>query len=167
MPLNQNLTMKSDNSFRFTVASLSAESSKDTRDLLVSYRNEVLSKRGGYQLFGDIGDIDVLISSITASNQYSYSVGAFSGENLVGVAWARVDKNGYYELCCEIGVLIVLEPYRSRGIGDSLFTSVKVWAKEMGAVSLDMTVLPGDRHTKNFCERHGLVARSLEMHQAL
>lgn len=159
--------MRSDNSSRVTIAPLDAGSSKDIRELLIGFQNEVLSKRGGYQLFGDIGDIDVLISSITASSENSYSMGAFNDKKLIGVSWARVRKNGYSELCCDLEVLIVLESYRSNGIGDLLFTSAKVWAKELGAVSLDMVVLPGDRHTKNFCERHGLLARSLQMYQAL
>ncbi|NIR35956.1 MAG: hypothetical protein GWN79_05560 [Actinobacteria bacterium] len=41
------------------------------------------------------------------------------------------------------------------------------WARTRGCEGIDSLALPGDRHTKNFFETFGLVARALRVHRAL
>jgi GNAT superfamily N-acetyltransferase len=63
---------------------------------------------------------------------------------------------------------IFVEPSgREVGIGDQLIAAAVAWATERGCIGLDSLALPGDRHTKNFFEAHGLVARAIIVHRRL
>jgi hypothetical protein len=41
------------------------------------------------------------------------------------------------------------------------------WCTERGCMGVDSLALPGDRHTKNFFESFGLVARAIVVHRPL
>ena len=41
------------------------------------------------------------------------------------------------------------------------------WATERGCFGIESMALPGNRETKNFFERFGLVARAIVVHRAL
>jgi GNAT superfamily N-acetyltransferase len=56
---------------------------------------------------------------------------------------------------------------REVGVGDVLIEAVLAWATEEGCIGVDSLALPGDRHTKNFFEAHGLVARAIVVHRSL
>lgn len=63
---------------------------------------------------------------------------------------------------------IYVEPEaRAVGVGTALMGVVRAWAVEQDAVAIDATVLPGDRASKNFFERHGLVARAITVRSPL
>lgn len=63
---------------------------------------------------------------------------------------------------------VYVEPEgREIGVGDQLLDDVLAWCQEQGCVGLDSLALPGDRHTKNFFEAHGLVARAIIVHRSL
>ena len=63
---------------------------------------------------------------------------------------------------------IYVEPEaRAVGVGTALMRVVRAWAIEHDAVAIDATVLPGDRASKNFFERHGLVARAITVRAPL
>ena len=63
---------------------------------------------------------------------------------------------------------IYVEPEaRAVGVGSSLMRAVRSWAIGRGAAAIDATVLPGDRASKNFFERHGLVARAITVRTPL
>ena len=69
-----------------------------------------------------------------------------------------------------IGVLsdVYVEPGgREIGVGDQLLEDVLSWCGAQGCVGVDSLALPGDRHTKNFFEAHGLVARAIIVHRSL
>ncbi len=56
---------------------------------------------------------------------------------------------------------------RGVGIGEAMMNHLLDWATEAGCFGIDSEALPGDRHTKNFFESFGLVARSLTVHRTL
>ena len=56
---------------------------------------------------------------------------------------------------------------REVGLGEVMMTSLVAWCTERGCFGVDSLALPGDRHTKNFFESFGLVARALVVHRSL
>jgi GNAT superfamily N-acetyltransferase len=56
---------------------------------------------------------------------------------------------------------------REVGIGEELINAVLAWARERGAKSAEVRVVPGHRAAKNFCEENGLTARLIVMHRDL
>ncbi len=59
--------------------------------------------------------------------------------------------------------LVVEERARGIGIGELLLVAAAQWGRKRGARYCEMEVLPGNRAAKNFCEAHGLKARSITM----
>ena len=56
---------------------------------------------------------------------------------------------------------------RELGIGEVMMEALVEWCREQGCFGVDSLALPGDRHTKNFFESFGLVARAIVVHRAL
>lgn len=63
--------------------------------------------------------------------------------------------------------LHVLEAFRQVGAGDALMEWVVSDARSRGMTALRGTALPGDRRSKNLFERHGLVARAIQVERPL
>ncbi len=56
---------------------------------------------------------------------------------------------------------------RELGIGEITMQTLIDWCTERGCFGVDSLALPGDRHTKNFFESFGLVARAIIVHRPL
>jgi GNAT superfamily N-acetyltransferase len=56
---------------------------------------------------------------------------------------------------------------RELGIGEITMRTLVEWCTERGCFGVDSLALPGDRHTKNFFESFGLVARAIVVHRRL
>ena len=56
---------------------------------------------------------------------------------------------------------------RDLGLGESMMSSLLDWCRSRGCFGVDSLALPGDRHTKNFFESFGLVARAITVHRPL
>jgi GNAT superfamily N-acetyltransferase len=56
---------------------------------------------------------------------------------------------------------------RELGIGETTMDRLVAWCTERGCFGVDSLALPGDRHTKNFFESFGLVARAIIVHRSL
>lgn len=56
---------------------------------------------------------------------------------------------------------------REVGMGELVMHSLVDWCREQGCFGVDSLALPGDRHTKNFFESFGLVARAIVVHRSL
>jgi len=56
---------------------------------------------------------------------------------------------------------------RELGIGEAMMESMVDWCAAAGCFGVDSLALPGDRHTKNFFESFGLVARAIVVHRSL
>ncbi|MEX2292475.1 MAG: GNAT family N-acetyltransferase [Acidimicrobiales bacterium] len=93
-------------------------------------------------------------------------VGVLDGDVLAyGVAHVEVLRDGGL-----LGVVTDLftEPgAREVGLGEVMMTTLVAWCTERGCFGVDSLALPGDRHTKNFFESFGLVARALVVHRPL
>jgi GNAT superfamily N-acetyltransferase len=56
---------------------------------------------------------------------------------------------------------------REIGVGELTMQALVDWCAARGCFGVDSLALPGDRHTKNFFESFGLVARAIVVHRAL
>ena len=56
---------------------------------------------------------------------------------------------------------------RELGIGELMMQALVDWCAVRGCFGVDSLALPGDRHTKNFFESFGLVARAIIVHRPL
>jgi GNAT superfamily N-acetyltransferase len=56
---------------------------------------------------------------------------------------------------------------REVGLGEAMMQALVDWCTERGCMGVDSLALPGDRHTKNFFESFGLVARAIVVHRPL
>jgi len=56
---------------------------------------------------------------------------------------------------------------RELGIGEAMMDALIAWCRDQGCFGVDSLALPGDRHTKNFFESFGLVARAIVVHRSL
>ncbi|MGQ0432868.1 MAG: GNAT family N-acetyltransferase [Microthrixaceae bacterium] len=56
---------------------------------------------------------------------------------------------------------------RALGLGEIVMHALVDWCTERGCFGVDSMALPGDRHTKNFFESFGLVARGIIVHRPL
>ena len=84
-----------------------------------------------------------------------------------------VTASGHVDVPSDGGRLAVVtdlyvEPEaRGVGLGEAIMNHLVAWATDEGCFGVDSQALPGDRHTKNFFESFGLVARSLVVHRDL
>jgi GNAT superfamily N-acetyltransferase len=63
---------------------------------------------------------------------------------------------------------IFVEPEaRELGVGEELLNEAISWARHQQCTTLDAVALPGDRHTKNFFETFGMVARAITVSRSL
>lgn len=63
--------------------------------------------------------------------------------------------------------LYTLPDARGVGVGEAVMNALIGWCREQGCFGIDSIALPGDRHTKNFFESFGLVARAIIVHRSL
>jgi ribosomal protein S18 acetylase RimI-like enzyme len=56
---------------------------------------------------------------------------------------------------------------RDVSVGETMMDLIVEFGREQGCIGLDAFALPGDRHTKNFFETFGLVARGIVVHRSL
>lgn len=98
--------------------------------------------------------------------QHHVVVGTLDGAVMAyGVARVEVLRDGG-----RLGVVADLytEPEaRGVGLGEVVMQSLIDWCSDQGCFGVDSIALPGDRHTKNFFESFGLVARAIVVHRSL
>ncbi len=89
------------------------------------------------------------------------------GSVAVGYAVVRLVVLGDGRLVAEVSDIFVEPPARDVGVGAALMDDAVAWAVAQHCVGIDAHAMPGDRHTKNFFESHGLVARAITVHREL
>ena len=89
------------------------------------------------------------------------------GDVPVGYAVTRLVELGDGSTVAEVSDIFVEPAARDVGVGGALMDDAVEWARERGCVGIDAHALPGDRHTKNFFESFGLVARAITVHRDL
>ena len=85
----------------------------------------------------------------------------------VGYAVARLAELRDGSTLGRITDLFTLEGARGVGVGEAMMDAVIAWSRSNDCFGVDSVALPGDRHTKNFFESFGLVARALVVHRSL
>lgn len=146
---------------------LSAFDEKVIEVFVSEIRGEISVMRGGRQLLGLL-DFNELYRVSRLPNTDSVFTRAVAIDGvLVGIVWSEMMGNFFGDKICQIEILVVSKRYRGAGAGEALYLDCEKWAKAHGAAGVEVVVLPGDRHTKNFCERNGLIARSLTMFRPL
>ena len=93
-------------------------------------------------------------------------VGTIDG-TAIGLATVRLEDLHDGGRLAVVDEIYVEDGARGVGVGEALMEAVLTWARERGCVGVDSLALPGNRHTKNFFESFGLVARAIVVHRAL
>lgn len=93
-------------------------------------------------------------------------VGTIDG-TAVGYGVVRVEVLRDASRLGVISDLFTLEGAREVSVGELVMDALIGWASEQGCFGVDSLALPGDRHTKNFFESFGLVARAIVVHRSL
>lgn len=88
-------------------------------------------------------------------------------ETVVGYGVVRVEPLRDGSKLGVISDLYTLEGARGVSVGEEVMGSLMDWAGKQGCFGVDSIALPGDRHTKNFFESFGLVARAIVVHRNL
>jgi GNAT superfamily N-acetyltransferase len=85
----------------------------------------------------------------------------------MGYGVARVEELRDHSLLGVVTDLYTEPGCRELGIGEVTMQALMDWCAEQGCFGVDSLALPGDRHTKNFFESFGLVARAIIVHRTL
>jgi GNAT superfamily N-acetyltransferase len=94
------------------------------------------------------------------------AVGTIDG-TVIGYGVVRVEHLTDGSKLGVISDLFTLEGAREVSVGEQVMDALIDWAGEQGCFGVDSLALPGDRHTKNFFESFGLVARAIVVHRSL
>jgi GNAT superfamily N-acetyltransferase len=93
-------------------------------------------------------------------------VGTLDG-SVMGYGVARVERLRDGGLLGVVDDLYTEPGCREVGLGELMMQALVDWCREQGCFGVDSLALPGDRHTKNFFESFGLVARAIVVHRSL
>jgi GNAT superfamily N-acetyltransferase len=108
---------------------------------------------------------DSLRADLEASDAF-VAVGTLD-ETPIGYGVVRVEQLADGSRLGVISDLFTLEGARGVSVGEEVMGALIDWAAAQGCFGVDSLALPGDRHTKNFFESFGLVARAIVVHKAL
>ncbi len=112
------------------------------------------------------GDPETELKAALASPEREVAAGTLDG-TVVGYGLVRAERLGDGTLLGVIDDLYVDPGARAVGIGEALMNHLIDWCRARGCFGVDSLALPGDRHTKNFFESFGLVARAIIVHRPL
>ncbi len=104
--------------------------------------------------------------SAIGADDHLVLVGTLDGTPM-GYAVARVEALPDGGRLGVIDDLYVDPGAREVGIGEAMIDAILAWCRAEGCFGVDSLALPGDRHTKNFFESFGLVARAIVVHRSL
>jgi GNAT superfamily N-acetyltransferase len=109
---------------------------------------------------------EAALRSALESPDHEVAVGTLDGV-VVGYGVVRVEKLLDGGLLGVIDDIYVDPDARAVGVGETLMNHLIDWCIGRGCFGVDSLALPGDRHTKNFFESFGLVARAIVVHRPL
>jgi GNAT superfamily N-acetyltransferase len=101
-----------------------------------------------------------------ASPEHLVLVGTLDG-TVMGYGAAHLERLPDGGLLGVVSDLYTEPGCRELGIGEITMQAMVDWCTAHGCFGVDSLALPGDRHTKNFFESFGLVARAIVVHRAL
>jgi GNAT superfamily N-acetyltransferase len=88
-------------------------------------------------------------------------------DTIMGYGVARVERLPDGGLLGVVTDLYTEPGARELGIGEATMQALVDWCAGRGCFGVDSLALPGDRHSKNFFESFGLVARAIIVHRPL
>ena len=88
-------------------------------------------------------------------------------DTIMGYGVARVERLADDGLLGVVSDLYTEPGARELGIGEATMQALVDWCGSRGCFGVDSLALPGDRHSKNFFESFGLVARAIIVHRPL
>lgn len=88
-------------------------------------------------------------------------------EVIVGYGSARTEPLADGGLLGIVTDVYVEPAARGVAVGEAVMDELLAWCRAQGCFGVDSLALPGDRETKNFFERYGLVARAIVVHRRL
>lgn len=141
----------------------------DLATLVIAAADEKRSQKGGELWFRRErrqDDPQVGLAAALAAPDHELAAGTFDG-TLVGYGVARVERLDDGGLLGVVDDLYVDPGARAVGVGEALMDHLLAWCRARGCFGVDSLALPGDRHTKNFFESFGLVARAIVVHRPL
>ena len=112
---------------------------------------------------------DSLAASVAASEAGDDQLVVLGTIDGVGVGFAAVRRETLRD-GDHLGVIddLYVEPgARQVGVGEAMMQRLLEWCRAQGCIGVDSMALPGERHTKNFFESFGLVARAIVVHRKL
>ena len=109
---------------------------------------------------------EAALRSALESLDHDVAVGTLDGV-VVGYGVVRIEKLLDGGLLGVIEDIYVDPDARAVGVGETLMNHLIDWCRARGCFGVDSLALPGDRHTKNFFESFGLVARAIVVHRRL
>lgn len=138
---------------------------EDIARLRILMEQEMVGKRGGPALLtGMASELEELIS--LGAPEYSY-VGTFDGY-MVGYLVSFLVSSSSFDHKVRLLELFVEQDFRAVGIGSSLMDALWNDLELLEVpISLELTVLPGDRAAKSLAEGYGLKARAIVMEARL
>ncbi len=142
---------------------------EDVCELAVQAVAELTPRRGGSIWSRLEGRRKPLLRSLHDDLEGSVShlvVGTIDGV-IVGYGCVRLVELHDGSHLGRISDIYVTPQARGVGVGEAVMGLLIDWALERGCIGVDSLALPGDRHTKNFFETFGLVARSITVHRSL
>jgi ribosomal protein S18 acetylase RimI-like enzyme len=86
---------------------------------------------------------------------------------VVGYGTVRLESLRDGALLGVIDDLFVLPDARGVGVGEAVANLLIDFCEKEGCTGIDAVALPGNRHTKNFFETFGMVARAIVVHRSL
>ena len=108
---------------------------------------------------------EALIADLAAAHRHIV-VGTLD-DVVMGYGVARMEELRDGGLLGVVSDLYTDPGCRELGIGELMMQALVDWCAELGCFGIDSLALPGDRHTKNFFESFGLVARAIVVHRSL
>jgi len=109
---------------------------------------------------------DAALRSEIEASDHLVLVGTID-DTVMGYGAARVERLADGGLLGVVSDLYTEPGCRELGIGEITMQGLVDWCTEQGCFGVDSLALPGDRHTKNFFESFGLVARAIVVHRSL
>jgi L-amino acid N-acyltransferase YncA len=88
-------------------------------------------------------------------------------DTIVGYGVVRLERLRDGALLGVVDDIYVEPGARGVAVGEVVMDDLLAWSRERGCFGVDSLALPGNRETKNFFERFGLVARAILVHKPL
>jgi len=128
-------------------------------------RTEVEESKGGPMYLRREGRPQPYLPALQAqaADERAAVVVGLIDECIIGFATVVESELRDGALLAEIQEIYVLPDARGIGIGELMLDIVMDWARQRGCERLEGSVLPGNRHGKNFFERAAMVTRVLRV----